>query len=684
MKQGQRATARAVALAGPYGSGKTTLLDALLHAAGARDRLPPAGSNDRTGDAGPEARARGLSTDMTIAGFDYLGDRYWALDLPGSPEFSGDALSALDTADVAVVVVEPDPDKALAVQPWLIDLAARGVPHMIFVNKIETSAARVREIFDALAEVSPRPLVMRQIPIRAGETVTGYIDLALERAYVYREGEDSKEVAIPSALADQEADARFEMLERLADFDDALMELLLEDQAPGRDVVCADLARELQEGLITPVFLGSAAAGGGVGRLLKALRHETPDITAAAERALGGDTLQEATAALKVVKTVHAGQAGKISYARVLAGEVADGAAFARANGETARCGGLFAPHGADMTKQAAAGLGDMVAMARLGDTATGEILAVGGPGAEPPCGIAAPAPVMRRAVSAGEKKDEVKLTASLAKLVEEDPCLSAGPDAETGELRLAGAGEVHLAVALEKLKRKFGVAAVAREAATPYRETIRKGATERGRHKKQSGGHGQFGDVVLEVAPLPRGEGFDFDIRISGGVVPRQYFSAVEHGVRDAMARGPLGFPVADVAVTLVDGSHHAVDSSEIAFRTAGRIGMTAALEQCAPVLLEPILKVTAFAPSEAMSRVTSILTARRGQILGFDAREGWSGWDRIEAYLPQAEAGDLIIELRSATQGLASFEAVHDHAAELTGRLADAVVEARAQTVG
>lgn len=683
MKQGHRAAARAVALAGPYGSGKTTLLDALLLATGARDRMPQAGGSDRTGDSGPEARARGLSTDMSIAGFEYLGDRYWALDLPGSPEFCGDTLTSLDVADVAVVVVEPDPAKAVAAQPWLIELSERGVPHMIFVNKIETSAARVREIYDALAEISPRPLVMRQIPIRDGDAVTGYIDLALERAYVYRDGDASKEVPIPSALADQEADARFEMLERLADYDDALMELLLEDQAPERDVVCADLARELREGLITPVFLGSAAQCGGVRRLLKALRHEAPSVSVAAERAVGSETLGEAAATVRLIKTSHAGQAGKISYGRVLSGEVADGAAFARANGESARCGGLFAPHGGDMTKQAAAGPGDMIAMARLGEAEAGELLVLGGPGAAPPRRFDAPRPVMRRALAAGDKKGEVKLTAALAKLAEEDPCLSTGPDAETGELHFAGLGEVHLAVALEKLKRKFGVDAVARPVATPYRETIRKATTERGRHKKQSGGHGQFGDVVLEVAPLARGEGFEFDVRISGGVVPRQYFSAVEHGVRDAMARGPLGFPVTDVAVTLVDGSHHAVDSSEIAFRTAGRIGMAAALEHCAPILLEPILKVVAYAPSECMSRVTSILSSRRGQILGFDAREGWPGWDRIEAYLPQAEVGDLIIELRSATQGLATFEAELDHAAELSGRLAAAVVEARTQTV-
>lgn len=677
MERENNATACAVALAGPYGAGKTTLLEALMFASGARQKMAEPGSNDRIGDRAPEARQRGHSTEMNVANFDYLGDRYAIIDLPGSNEFIGEAACALPAMDVAIVVADPEPARALMIQPWLIELDRLGVPAMVFVNKIEESKTRARDLLSALQEVSPRPLVMRQIPIWEGENVKGFVDLALERAYVYRSGDASKQVDIPSELADREADARFQMLEKLADFDDALMEALLEDATPDPQTVFADLAQELGDGLITPVFLGSAATGGGVRRLLKALRHEAPRNGAALKRVLGDKP--DASASAYVMKTFSAGQAGKVSVARVLHGEIPDGATLTRTDGSSVRVGGLSAQIGQDLEKRDVARTGEVVALGRLGETATGEALTLDGPGVRAIVKPNLPPPIFARAVSVDDRKDEVKLTTALAKLAEEDAGLETGPDRDTGQYLVRGQGEMHLGVSLAKLERKFGVKVNAAPAATPYRETVKKSATMRGRHKKQSGGHGQFGDVVLEVKPLPRGQGFVFEERITGGVVPRNYFGAVEHGVRDAMQKGPLGFPVVDVAATLVDGSHHAVDSSEIAFRTAGRIGMHDALPECGPVLLEPVLKLAIFAPSDAMSKVTSILSAKRGQILGFDARPGWPGWDQVDAYLPQAEAGDLIIELRSVTQGLAGFEAQFDHMAELSGRIADDVVNSR-----
>jgi elongation factor G len=242
----------------------------------------------------------------------------------------------------------------------------------------------------------------------------------------------------------------------------------------------------------------------------------------------------------------------------------------------------------------------------------------------------------------------------------------------------LWGQGEMHLRVALERLRGRFGVNVNQRTPAVGYRETIRKSATQRGRHKKQSGGHGQFGDVVLEVKALPRGEGFKFDERVVGGAVPRNYIPAVEEGVRDALTHGPLGFPVVDIAVTLTDGSYHTVDSSDLAFRTAARIGVSEALPDCQPVLLEPIHTVEIVCPTDATARINAILSGRRGQILSFDTREGWPGWDVVRAMLPEAEIGDLIIEVRSATSGAGSFTTTFDHMAEVTGRTADQIVAA------
>jgi elongation factor G len=282
-------------------------------------------------------------------------------------------------------------------------------------------------------------------------------------------------------------------------------------------------------------------------------------------------------------------------------------------------------------------------------------------------------------AISVSDRKDEVKRTSAIGKLIEEDPSLSLEHNQDTHEMVLWGQGEMHLRVALERLENKFGVHAQARPRRIAYKETIRKQTQIRGRHKKQSGGHGQYGDVVVEIRPLARGEGFAFTDTITGGVVPKQYIPAVEAGVREWMAQGPLGFPVVDFTVNLSEGSYHDVDSSEMAFKLAARIAMSEGVPQCSPVLLEPIVAVDIHVPSDATARVNQIVTGHRGQLLGFDGREGWPGWDTVKAHMPEAEIGSLIIELRSATAGVGTFTFQHDHMAELIGRAADQVVASR-----
>jgi elongation factor G len=274
-------------------------------------------------------------------------------------------------------------------------------------------------------------------------------------------------------------------------------------------------------------------------------------------------------------------------------------------------------------------------------------------------------------------RKDDVRLSAALKRLSEEDPGLTIEHDAESGDIVVHGQGEMHLRVTMERLEGKYQIAVDRQPPTIGYRETIRRGVSLRGRHKKQSGGHGQFGDVVIDIKPLARGEGFTFTDTITGGVVPKQYIPSVETGVRDYMVRGPLGFPVVDIAVNLSDGSYHSVDSSDMAFQLAAKLAMREGMPQCNPVLLEPVMKVTIFTPTDATAKITALIPQRRGRILGFDARAGWPGWDQVEALMPQAEIGDLIIELRSVTAGVASYHADFDHMAELTGRTADEVVE-------
>ncbi|HTH18141.1 MAG TPA: elongation factor G [Magnetospirillum sp.] len=657
---------RAAALIGPFASGKTSLLEALLFRAGAIPRQGRVKDGTTIGDASPEARHRQMSVEPNIVTTEYLGERWTLLDCPGSVEFLQDSYNVLSVVDAAVVVVEPDPARAVMVAPLLKFLDEHAIPHILFINKVDGAGARLREALEALQAVSERPLILREVPIREGDKVVGFVDLVSERAYKYRPGQTSDLIKIPDELKDEESQARQEMLEHLADFDDHLMEELLEDIQPPKDEVYGDLSKDLAEDLIVPVFFGSAEADAGITRLWKALRHEVPASEVAAARAEIDST---GSAAARVFKTVHAAHTGKLSYARILAGEFAD-----NQNVEGGRISGLFVPGPGTLNKSAKAGCGDVVAFGKLDNAATGSAIGAGAPlprfHLEPLFGLA---------LAAEKKGDDVKLTGALTKLVEEDPSYRLEQNAEFSELVLWGQGEIHLQVALERLRNRFNLAVVTRKPTVPYKETIRKSTSVHGRHKKQSGGHGQFGDVHMDIRPQPRGTGFAFEDKIVGGAIPRQYIPAVEEGVVEFLRQGPLGFPVVDVAVALNDGSYHTVDSSDMAFKTAARLAMSEGLPQCDPVLLEPILKVEVSVPSEYTSKAQRIISGRRGQILGYDAKGGWPGWDAVSAYLPQAEMGDLIVELRSLTMGVGTFSWTFDHLQELVGRPADKVVVER-----
>ena len=675
-QNGRRAPgARCIALVGPYLSGKTTLLEAILFQTGAIPRQGKVSDKSTVGDAAPEARSHGMSVELNAAATNYLGDTYTFLDCPGSIEFANDQRAALLGCDLAVVVCEADEKKAPALQLILKQLDEIGLPRMLFINKIDKSDSSPRDVLDWLQPASSTPLVLRQLPIMKGSIVTGFVDLALERAFVYQEHLESKVIDMPSDIAALEKTERFAMLEKLADHDDDLMEQLLSDMEPPRDVVFNDLARELSEGLITPVLFGSAERGTGIERLLKALRHESPGIEDTAKRL--GLAAKDTTAL--VLKTFHTAHGGKLSVSRILSGEVTDGTVFHGANGQDSRTAGIFTLMGSAPNKGAKAGAGDTVALGRLDNMATGETISAAKGNTKQLVHLAANPGVYGLAISVSDRKDEVKLTSAITKLVEEDPSLSLEHNTDTHEMVVWGQGEMHLRVALEKLEGKFGVHAKTQPRRIAYKETIRKSTQIRGRHRKQSGGHGQFGDVVVEIAPLPRGSGFVFSDTITGGVVPKQYIPAVEQGVRDWMSHGPLGFTVVDFSVNLSDGSYHDVDSSEMAFKTAARIAMVEGMPHCSPVLLEPIVGVEIHVPSDATSRINQIVTGHRGQLLGFDGRDGWPGWDTVKAHMPESEMSSLIIELRSATAGVGTFTFGLDHMSELTGRAADQVVESR-----
>ena len=666
---------RCIALVGPFQSGKTTLLEAILARTGAIKTAGSVDAGTSVGDASPEARHHKMGVGLSAATTTFMGDNYTFIDCPGSIEFAHDMRAALPAVDAAVVVCEADEKKLPQLQIILRELEDLGVPRFLFLNKIDRANKRIRETLATLQPASRVPLVLRQIPIWNGDLIEGFVDLALERAFVYREHKPSEVMALEGGNLDREKEARFSMLEKLADHDDALMEQLLEDIQPPRDAVFDDLARELREGVICPVLLGAASRENGVLRLMKALRHEAPGVAETAKR-LGVPAQKEALA--YVLKTVHLQHGGKLSLTRVLAGHLDDGATLQSSSGEAGRVSGILAVSGAHDSKRPAAEAGDTVALGKLDAIKTGDTLSSGKTAPSSLLKVEPVPPVLAMSLSSADRKDDVKLGQALLRLNEEDPSLTMIQNQRTHDTVLWGQGEMHLRVALERLKDRFGVNVKSQPPAIGYLETIRKSITQRGRHKKQSGGHGQFGDVVLDIKPVPRGAGFEFHEKVVGGAVPRNYIGAVEEGVVDSLARGPLGFPVIDIHVTLTDGSYHSVDSSDLAFRTAARAGMSEALPQCQPVLLEPIHIVEIVCPTEATAKVNAILSARRGQILGFDTRENWPGWDCVRATMPEAEIGDLIVELRSATAGAGSFTRSFDRMAEVTGRAADQIIAA------
>ncbi|MBN9066601.1 MAG: elongation factor G [Rhizobiales bacterium] len=673
---GRRQGPKCVAIIGPFSSGKTTLLEAILARTGAISKQSTIASGGTVGDHSAEARAHAMSVEASFATTEFMGEEITFIDCPGSIEFAYEAVPVLSACDIAVVVAEADEKKIPALQLILRQLDDFGVPRMLFLNKVDKIDAGVRDTLKMLQPASSTPLLLRQIPLRKEGIVVGSIDLALERAYIYREHAESEIAAIPDDDKAREIEARFSMLETLADHDDQLMEQLLEEIEPPRDAVFDDLAADLRQGTVTPVLIGSAERGNGVLRLLKAIRHDAPDATATRER-LG---LGDAKSVIRVMKTIHTSHGGKLSVARLLVGSLSDSAEIWLPNGNSAKVSGLYRMLGKDPIKIPSAKEGDTVALGKLDDARTGDALSTVKGGVSVTSIPAPPPPVYALALRPRERKDEVKMSSALQRISEEDPSLSLEHHQDSAETVLSGHGEMHLRVAIERLEGKYQIPVDAHAAQIPYRETIRKPSEQRGRHKKQSGGHGQFGDVVLQIKPLPRESGFQFTDTITGGVVPKQYIPSVETGVRDFLKSGPLGFPVVDIAVNLSDGSYHSVDSSDMAFQMAARLAMKEGIAACSPVLLEPIMKVEIATPSDATARITALIPQRRGQILGYDARPGWPGWDVVEATMPQAEIGDLIIELRSATAGVAGFVAKFDHMAELTGRLADDVLSVSA----
>lgn len=635
---------RCVSILGPSQSGKSTLarqLAALDGAGAASESLEP----------------------FHLTTFSFLDEPWCAIDLPGSAEAAVAAQGALMASDAAVLVVPPEPESAVLCAPWLRAIEAADTPCLLFINKMDAAQARLRDIVAALQGYSNHTLVLRQIPMREGEQVIGTVDLISERAWRFRDGQQAALVALPDGpVAAREAEAREALLEHMSEYDDSLLEELIEDRIPPNDALYAIARRETGGNVLIPAFMGAAERSHGVTRLMKALRHEVPQPDALGERLGGAGAV-----------ALHAGlrrHLGKLVALRALGGSISAGSSLAGGN-----IGGLNLVGGGGAGTISGGAMGLAVKSDHLP-----VLQPLGGNGTMPrPDWAGARAPMLSRVLIPSSERDEVRLSGALSRLAECDPHLVVEPEEETGQPLLRVQGPQHLRRVLAALESDFGLTVETRLPHPPWRETISRRTEIHYRHRKQSGGAGQFADVVMTVEPLPRGEGFAFSETVKGGAVPRNYIPAVEEGVREAMARGPLGFAVTDIAVTLTDGKHHAVDSSEHAFRTAGRMGLRDALSQAGPLLLQGIERVDIQVPSAFSGALVSLVSGLKGQVLGFEGAPDCRGWDIFRATLPAGSRDELINAIAGATQGTAWIEARFDHFEEVYGKEAEAVSKAR-----
>lgn len=621
---------RVFTILGPSQSGKSTLAAALAGLDGA---------------AGKRQEVAGVAA---LQPFTFMGEDWAAIDIAGGADNLAQAGPALAASDAAVLCVPADAGAAVLSAPYLRKLEEAGIPAFIFVNRMDQAAGRVAEIVAALQAYCSHNIILRQVPIREDGQVVGAVDLISERAWQYREGEPSALIELPVAMYAREQEARAELLEALADFDDTLLEELIEDQQVMAEEVYDVATKVLQHNDLFPALLGSAEHRNGILRLMKSLRHEAPDVGAALERlSTAGDVLAVGCMG-DLVKHL-----GKTVLVRAMGDEVGNGRPVGGAAlGSLSNVGGAAG-------RLSAGDVGQAVKSDHLNLG-----FAYGPEGAAPLPAWAQPRPsTFRRVVTPLHERDDARLSGALERLAEVDPALQVAQDEASGRALLHLQGPLHLRRVKQMLQQEFGVEVEEAPVPPALRETINRPVQIHHRHRKQSGGAGQFADVVIEVRPLPRGSGFVFEETVKGGAVPKNYIPSVEAGAREALERGPNGHPVVDVCVTLKDGKHHSVDSSDYAFRTAGSHAVKEALAEAGLTLLQPIMRVQIHVPSVFTGGLVPVVSGMKGQILGFEAEDGAAGWDVFETLLPMAAQDELCSTLASATRGTGWFSTDFDH---------------------
>jgi elongation factor G len=671
---------RNVALVGHGGSGKTSLAEAMLHKAGVTNRLGRVEDGNTLMDHDPEERDKKFSMSLSVAQFEWNGHKINLIDTPGFPDFIGEVAAALRVADLALFVVSAV--DGVEVQTEIIWKMARdlGVPRMVFVNKMDRERADFSAVLAALGDRfgGMAPI---QLPIGAEAAFSGVASLLDDKAYQYAGGV----VAIgdiPADLADAEHEAHDVLVENIVATDDDLLEKYLEGEVPSTEQLAGQLGAGVAAAGVFPVLCGAATSQVGVDLLLDQICAIGPSpvsrgpvtVTAGGEPVEievneSGDTLAF------VFKSIADRHLGQLSLIKVVSGTLKpDDHLTDTRSGADVRLHSLLALHGGEQKPADGATAGDLIAVAKLNDVHTNDTLAPKGkPVTVPP--ILPPAPTLPVAIHARTQADEDKLSSALSRLLDEDPSLRLDRNEETRQTLLWGQGETHLRVSMERMERKFGVAVDTDDVKIAYRETIMGSAEAEGKHKKQSGGRGQYGVAFVRVTPRGRGEGFEFVDAIVGGAIPRQFIPAVEKGILETMDDGGfLGFPVVDVAVTCFDGKFHAVDSDEMSFKIAGRQGFKEACSKANPVLLEPVSRLEITVPSDVQGDVMGDLNSRRGRVQGTEP--GRDGEQTIVAMVPTAEVLRYAIDLRSISGGRGRFVAAHDHYDTVPAHLTDKIL--------
>jgi elongation factor G len=667
---------RNVALVGHGGAGKTSLAEALLHRAGAINRLGRVEDGTTVSDYDPEEQRRGISLSLSLAPFEWRDHKINLIDTPGYADFIGDVAAALRVADLAVFVVSAVDGVEVQTEAVWKMAANLGLPRMVFVNKLDRERSSFDTTLDQLRDRLGAGIAPLELPIGEESSFRGIADLLTDTAHIYEGGRPRTE-EIPEDMEAREREVRDNLVEGIVVADDDMLERYLEGDVPGVHELERTLHDGIASGTVFPVVVGSATREIGVDRLADFLVEIGPSPLDRPTSVTAGDSDVEVEAnasgdSLAVVfKTIADPYVGQVSLFKVLSGTLRpdDHLSNSRTGGDE-RLHGLLTVRGKEQETASELVAGDIGAVAKLAGTITGDTLAPRGKPVVVPQ-IEQPEPNLAVAIVPRTQADEDKLAPALHRLQEEDPSLLVERIDETHQTLLKGTGETHLQITMEKLTRKFGANVDTEPVRVPYRETITgvaKGVE--GRHKKQTGGHGQFGVCVIDVEPMPRGAGFEFENHIVGGAISRGYIPAVQKGVEETMHSGGVhGYPVVDVKVTLIDGKEHSVDSSEMAFKVAGRLAFRAAMAQADAVILEPISRLEVTVPVDQQGDVMGDLNARRGRVQGTDA--GGDGTQTVIALVPTSEIQRYAIELRSLTGGRGRFRAEHDHYDVLPGHL-------------